>query len=579
MVNPVSVFSLLRNGDSDRREEAPAMPDRRITVQRRILTFGLWLLALVVGACGGGGNAPPPAGGGPPSSPPPITTAAATQFLNQATFGATEASVRDFVSLGYDAWIDREMTTPASLQLPFMRTLPRPLNIAQLQVDRVDIWFRNALHGPDQLRQRVAFALSEILVVSQLGALVNAPYALADYYDVLARNVLGNYRQLLEEVTLHPAMGVYLSMLGNEKPDPELNIRPDENYARELMQLFSIGLVELNNDGSVRLDAENRPVPTYSQDVIEGFAHVFTGWNYAGFVNFHDAFPTPGNQTVPMQLYPEFHDTGEKTLLNAAVLPAGQTGEQDLSDALDNIFNHPNVGPFLTTRLIQRLVASNPSPGYVDRVASVFNDNGSGVRGDLGAVVRAILTDDEARPDMPMEIDGKIREPIIRLTQLWRAYDATSRSGRYPIIFSYIVFGQGPLQSPSVFNFFSPFYAPPGEIRMSGLVAPELEIATEYQNTFITNFFFFLTFVNNSENVNAGDDDVLIDISEEIARAADMDGLIDLVAAKLLGGEISDTLRTEISGMLSLIPETDAVLRATETIYFIVTSPEYAYQR
>ena len=173
-----------------------------------------------------------------------------------------------------------------------------------------------------------------------------------------------------------------------------------------------------------------------------------------------------------MQLYPNFHDTGEKMLLSGVVLPTGQSGEQDLSDALDNIFNHPNVGPFISIRLIQRLVTSNPSPGYVDRVASVFNDNGSGVRGDLGAVVRAIMMDDEARPDMPMELDGKVKEPIIRLTQLWRVYNAVSRSGRYPIIFAYIVFGQGPLQSPSVFNFFIPFYAPPGATRLLSLISP-----------------------------------------------------------------------------------------------------------
>jgi uncharacterized protein (DUF1800 family) len=561
--------------------EAPAMQtDRNPTAGRMVSQAILTVCVLLLGACGGGSAPPPPVGGPPPPPPPPpVSTAEANQFLNQATFGATPVSMQEFVSLAHEAWIDREMAKPASLQLPFIRALPRPQDITQLQVDRADIWFRNALNGSDQLRQRVAFALSEIMVVSQQGALVEYPYALADYYDVLVRNALGNYRQLMQEVTLHPAMGVYLSMLGNEKPNPALNIRPDENYARELMQLFSIGLVELNNDGTPILDAQNQPVPTYSQEIIEGFAHVFTGWNYAGFPDFRSAFPTPDNQTRPMQLYANFHDTGAKMLLNGVALPAGQTGEQDLSDALDNVFNHPNVGPFLATRLIQRLVTSNPSPGYIDRVASVFNDNGSGVRGDLAAVVRAILMDDEARPDMPMELDGKIKEPIIRLTQLWRAYNAVSRSGRYPIIYANIVFGQGPLQAPSVFNFFSPFYAPPGEIRNSGLVAPELEIATEYQNTFITNYMFFLAFVNNSENGNAGDDDVLIDIGEEIAISGNIDGLIDLVTDKLLGGDISDTLRNEIAGMVALIPETDAAVRSAETIYFIVTSPEFAYQR
>jgi uncharacterized protein (DUF1800 family) len=412
-----------------------------------------------------------------------------------------------------------------------------------------------------------------------LGALSNRPFALADYYDVLARNAFGNYRDLIEEISLHPAMGVYLSMLGNEKPNVELNIRPDENYARELMQLFSIGLVELNLDGSDVLDGNGQPIPTYDQEIIEGFAHVYTGWNWAGAPSFERARASRQNQVVPMQLWPEFHDSGEKILLNGTVLPANQTGEQDLAAALDNIFNHPNVGPFMATRLIQRLVTSNPSPGFVSRVASTFNDNGSGVRGDLGAVVRAILLDEEARPSMAMEIDGKLKEPLLRLTQLWRAYDATSNSGRYPIVAAYVFFGQGPLQSPSVFNFFSPFYSPPGEIRNSGLVAPELEIATEYQNTFLTNYFFSQVFRWNQTNQNLGDDDVFIDISEEMAVADDIDALIDLVALKLLGGQISDTLRNEIGGMLALIPETDTTIRAAETIYFVVTSPEYAYQR
>lgn len=536
----------------------------------------VWIFLL--SACGGGGSATP-GGPPPPPPPPPITKAQAFQFLNQATFGATEAAAQQLINIRHAAWLDQEMTRASSLQLPFIQSLPRPQNVAQLHVDRVDIWFRNALHGTDQLRQRVAFALSEILVVSQLGALNQAPYSVAGYYDLLARNAFGNYRQLLEEVTLHPAMGVYLSMLGNEKPNPALNIRPDENYARELMQLFSIGLVELNNDGSPRLDAQNQPIPTYTQEIIEGFAHVFTGWNYAGAPGFHQARQNDFNQTVPMQLYPAFHDTGAKTLLNGVVLPAGQGGEQDLRDALDNVFNHTNVGPFVSIRLIQRLVTSNPSPGYVDRVASVFNDNGSGVRGDLGAVVRAILMDAEARPDTPMDLDGKLKEPLLRLTQLWRAYDASSRSGRYPFFGVFVVFGQGPLQSPSVFNFFSPFYAPPGEIRNSNLVAPELEIATEYLNTYVTNYMLFQTFVNNSASTSAGDDDVLIDIGSEMAIAANIDGLIDLAAGKLLGGQISDTLRTEIAGMLNLIPETDTAVRAAETIYFIVTSPEYAYQR
>ncbi len=543
----------------------------------RLLTITTTLLLAACG--GGGGSSPPPEP--PPPPPPPVTKVEAYQLLNQATFGATEEEAQLVISMRQENWIEDQMRQPVSRQLQHLQSVPPPQFPFELHQDRVDIWFRNALHGEDQLRQRVAFALSEIMVVSQLGALGNLPFAVADYYDMLAENAFGNYRELLGEVTLHPAMGVYLSMLGNEKPNPALNIRPDENYAREVMQLFSIGLVELNIDGTEKLDSFGEPIPTYDQSIIEGFAHVFTGWTWAGAQTFHpNEFLLPqASQFFPMELWEEYHDTGEKKLLNGVVLPAGQGGAQDLEQALDNIFNHPNVGPFIAIRLIQRLVTSNPSPGYVRRVAQVFNNNGSGVRGDLRSVVRAILLDPEARPSMAMEIDGKLKEPLLRLTQLWRAYDATSASGRYPFGFAYVLLGQGPLQSPSVFNFFSPFHAPPGEIRDSSLVAPELELATEYLNTLLTNFMFYQVFGLNQTNAELEEDDVFIDIAEEIAVAADSDALIDMVAGKLLGGVISDTLREEIVGMLARVPVTESALRAAEAIYFVVTSPEYAYQR
>ncbi len=533
-------------------------------------------IGLSLAGCGGGssGNSPPL-----PPPPPAVTKAEAFQLLNQATFGATQAEAQRVIAMGIEAWIDEQMQIPMSLQLPHLNNLPQPPNMAELQVDRVDIWFRNAINEPDQLRQRVAFALSEIMVVSQLGALIDAPYSLASYNDMLTQEAFGNYRDLIGRVTLHPAMGVYLSMLGNEKPNPALNIRPDENYARELMQLFSIGLVELNADGSDLLDGQNQPIPTYDQAIIEGFAHIYTGWSYAGAPSFEQARRNRINQTVPMQLYPAFHDGGEKQLLNGLMVPAGQTGDQDLDAALDNVFNHPNVGPFIAIRLIQRLVTSNPSPGYILRVGAVFDNNGFGVRGDLGAVVKAILMDDEARPEMPMEIDGKIKEPLIRLTQLWRAYNGSSASGKYPLVASYYIFGQGPLQAAHVFNFFSPFFAPAGEIRNSSFVAPELEIATEYQNTFITNYFLLLCFGLNSANPDLEEDDVFIDISEEQAIAADTNALVDMVVDKLLGGTVSDVLRTEMIGMIDRIDTADTANRTAEAIYFVVTSPEFAYQR
>ena len=508
-----------------------------------------------------------------------MSMAEAFRFLNQATFGATEAEARQLIELGIEDWIDLQITQPASLQLPHLRSLPPPDRPPQLQPDRVDSWLRNVVDGPDQLRQRVAFALSQIMVVSEVGALRQMPWALAGYYDLLVENAFGNFRELLEEVTLHPAMGVYLSMLGNQRPDPERNISPDENYAREMMQLFTIGLVELTLDGTARTDAEGREIPTYDQDVIEGFAHVFTGWTYAGGGTFERPRRTATTQTRPMVLYPDFHSTQAKQLLNGVRLPANQTGREDLEDALDNVFAHPNIGPFIAIRLIQRFVTSNPSPDYVERVASTFNDNGLGVRGDLRAVVNAILLDEEARSADSSPSSGKLKEPLLRLTQLWRAYDAQSRDGTFlyrpaPIN----TFAQGPLQSPSVFNFFSPFYAPPGEIADAGLVSPELQIATEYRNTLITNYFYVQAFRRDSTETTLNSDEVYINFEEEIALAANAQSLVDRVAEKLLAGEISETLRTETLDRVERWPAGSADRRAAEAIFLIVSSPEFARQ-
>jgi uncharacterized protein (DUF1800 family) len=494
--------------------------------------------------------------------------------------GATQAEADRVVAMGYEAWINEQLARPASLEVPNLQAVqPPPQNIGDLHRTRVDMWFRNAVSGQDQLRQRVAFAWSEILVVSQVGALANLPYAVASYYDLLATQGLGNFRDLMESVTLHPAMGVYLSMLGNQKPNAAANIRPDENYARELMQLFTIGLVELNLDGTPRLDGAGQPIPTYTQPIIEGFAHVYTGWTYAGAPSFGQARPTPANQVVPMQLYPSFHDTGPKLVLGGITIPAGQSGAQDLDAALDSIFTHPNVGPFIAQRLIQRLVASNPSPAYVSRVAQRFNDNGRGVRGDLAAVVTAILLDPEARGASTVST-GKLKEPLLRLTQLWRAYNGHAANGSYAAFANPSPFlGQGPLQAASVFNFFGPDYAPPGEIRSLGLVAPELEIATEYQNTQLTNRLRTYAF-RNSRTAGLNPEDIVIDIDAEVAVANDANALATLVTDKLLAGQVSTTLRTEIVNLVGRYGTTaaDAPNRAAQAIYSVVTSPEYALQ-
>ncbi len=555
-------------------------------------------------ACGGGGGSSEPPGPPPPPPPPAITKLQAYALLNQATFGATEAEAQRLVGLGdsttaYGRWIDEQLQRPASLQLPQVQAayaaLSQPVqNIGQLNRDRVDAWFRNVVNGPDQLRQRVAFALSEVMVVSQQSVLQNYPFALADYYDVLARNAFGNFRALMEAVTLHPAMGLYLSMLGNRKPDVANNIRPDENYARELLQLFTVGLVQLNPDGTAQIDGQGQEVPTYDQSVIEGFAHVYTGWNWAGAASFGLARPTLANQVQPMQAYANQHDTGAKKVLSypgAALVgipsrsPANPAA--DLQDALDNIFNHPNVGPFIARRLIQRLVASNPSPAYVQRVAGVFANDGSGQRGNLGAVVRALLLDPEARNPPAGDAAGKLKEPLLRMTQLWRAYGARSESGRFDVQTLAFVAGQGPLQAQSVFNFFSPFHSPPGEIADQGLVAPELQIATEYLDTLLANYLFVQTFCYTSAPVTGcpavrpgiRPAQVLKDEGAETAQANDPPALVDRTSQKLLGGPPSATLQGEARAAVERAPTTPGGLRVAEALYLISTSPEYAAQR
>lgn len=556
----------------------------------RGLVVALCLSALV--ACGGSSS-----GGGsdtePPAPPPPISKADAYRFLNQATYGATESEAERLMALGdstagYDRWIDDQLAQPASVQLPTVQAafanLTNPAQmIGTLNVDRQEVWLRNSITGPDQLRQRVALALSEIMVVSQQSALQRMPYALADYYDLLARDAFGDFRTLMEDVTLHPAMGVYLNMLGNRKPDAAHNIRPDENYARELLQLFTVGLVELNLDGTVKEDAQGQPIPTYDQSVVEGFAHVYTGWNYAGFPSFALARRTLANEVLPMQAYAEQHSTVTKKLLQypgatAPTVPAGQSAEQDLADALDNIFNHQNVGPFIAKQLIQRLVTSNPSPAYVARVATVFNDDGTGKRGNLAAVVKSILLDAEARPAAVTATTGKVKEPLLRLTQLWRAYGAKAANGQYRVGNINAVFGQGPLQSPSVFNFFSPFYAPRGEISDQNLVAPEMQIATEFLNTTVTNAFFSVIFYWNTTVAGLPANAIVMDFTQEAGIAADAEALVNGISDKLFGAPVSDVLKAEAKAAVERVPATSAGQRVSEAMYLLATSPEYVVQ-
>jgi uncharacterized protein (DUF1800 family) len=350
----------------------------------------------------------------------------------------------------------------------------------------------------------------------------------------------------------------------------------------------------------VKLDNSGQPIPTYDQNIIEGFARVFTGWKWAcpvsnpscTFTNTRaDTAPVAGyNQILPMKLYTAQHETGTKQLLSGVVLPANQTGEADLQAALDNIATHANVAPFIAKHLIQKLVTSNPSAAYVRRVATVFNNDGTGRRGNLGAVVRAILVDAEARPASstasPPVAPGKVKEPLLRLTQFWRAYGAHAASGKAGVARNFsggvnAVFGEGPGLSPSVFNFYSPGYAPPGEIQTKGMVAPEMQLAPEYLTTQVTNFFWTQASARTTtQSATLNVDDMFIDTTEEVALMADATALVNRVAERLLGSSanMSSALRTATVAQVQLSSATSAT-RIADAVYFIATSPEYLLQR
>ncbi len=533
----------------------------------------------------------------------PLSDAQAARFLTQATFGATLPEIRRLRAMGYNAWLNEQFALPLNLHKPYLDAQAAAgLNV--YQNSRQEAWWDRAMRSPDQLRQRVAFALSEILVVSdRSGAIEGAPFGMAHYYDVLQQEAFGNYRELLERVTLHPVMGHYLSMFKNRKPDAAANIRPDENYAREIMQLFSIGLVQLGPDG-VPATQGGAPIPAYGQDQIRGFAHVFTGWNWANCPR------TDGGQwwewewcpsgpesnpgigwLLPLQEWEQYHAVdGSKTLLNypgvtlaGGVLPAGGTARGNLETALDNVFRHPNVGPFLARRLIQRLVSSNPSPAYVGRVAAVFANNGQGVRGDLAATVRAILMDSEARtlPTLASH-RGKLREPLLRQTHLWRMLNAYADNGRYQEWNAEFNFGQAALRAPTVFNFFLPDFRPTGELSTLGLDAPEFQITTDPQIASSATALGARTYWAWRGNEWQTEEDVVVDLQpfQPLAMASPT-ALVDLFDLLLMNRTMSQAMfDILVNHIASLDPSQDQGReRVMDTVWLIQTSPEYAIER
>lgn len=503
----------------------------------------------------------------------------ASRFLAQATFGTTTQDLAQVQALGLGAWLTNQYVLPPSFHSTYMAIVTNTYTNAYGE-HKLLAWWERAAHAPDQLRQRMAFALSEIMVISDYNDALNNDWGcMISYYDMLLNRSFGNYRDLLRDVTKHPAMGIYLSHFGNQKADPDAGRFPDENYAREVMQLFSIGLWQLNPDGTRKL-TNGVPIPTYSNADITELARVFTGLSWGtGDTNLWWEFywPEVYDLRPPMRMWDVFHDTNSKVLIRGTALPAGQPGMKDVDDACDNLFNHPNVGPFLGRRLIQRLTTSNPSTGYVARVAAAFADNGQGVRGDLKAVVTAILMDPEARGPSALQDPafGRQREPYLRLTNLARAFDAASSNGFYELWWLDDVFAMQPFSSPSVFNFYLPDYSPSGPVKDAGLVAPEFQITTAV--TGISSPNHFLTAILYGLNRWPGDPatDVTLNISNLTALAASPDDLLGRLDTLLTYGNLRPQQHQIIREALERIPASDPDARVRMALYLITTSPEF----
>ena len=505
--------------------------------------------------------------------------AQASRFLAQATLGVTDADITAVRAMGYESWLAQEFARPLSTS-NWAWLVSKGVDVdpdagkAAKYVDE-QIWQR-LLTAPDSLRQRVALALSEIFVVGFDGLL--SPYKqfkLAAWWDILAEQAFGNYRTLLESATLNLAMGNYLNTAGNRIEDAATGRVPDENYAREVMQLFSIGLVALDINGTPQRSTDGSIIESYSQDTVTNLARVFTGWN-EDRVGFE---PTPNFVGRPMSLTESLHSTLAASFLGATVA-AGTGGKAALKIALDTLAGHPNVGPFIGKQLIQRLVTSNPSPAYVARVATQFNDNGLGVRGDMKAVVRAVLLDEEARSDAALVNPsfGKLREPLVRFVQWARTFKIRSVSGNWKggnTGDPGVSLGQSPLRSPSVFNFFRPGYVPAGTgIASAGLVAPEFQLANESS---VAGYLNTMQLV-----IASGHTDLKPDYSAELALAADATALVDRVEKLMCAYQLQASTRsTIVSAVSSIAATTDTGKnnRVYTAVLLVMASLDYLVQK
>lgn len=526
----------------------------------------------------------------------------ASRFLSQATLGADMELIRQVAEQGIEAWIEDQMTLPQSEMLVRLQDVfadviewylinggnPDEVSTRPYWTTFNYTWWENHMKAEDLLRQRIAFALSEIFVISVESNLSDSGYGLADYYDLLLKHSFGNFEDLLYDVTLHPTMGYYLSHLNNPREIPTENIHPDENYAREIMQLFTIGLYELNQDGSRKVDSSGNWIPTYDQNDIKELAKVFTGLGVGGVIE-NEWVDDPyfgldiyvADMTTPMIMYEEWHQPGPKTIVGDYEIPAGQSGMKDIQDAIHHLFMHPNVGPFIGRLLIQRLVTSNPTPGYISRVAAAFNDNGHGERGDMKAVVKAILLDPEARSCEALNADdfGKLREPFIRYTHFTKAFPLEQYHGRFWNV-SYGFYEatlQMPLASRTVFNFFLPDFQPIGEIADNDLTGPEFQIhnsrtSVEYINE--VNDWAVWGYV--MDDWEANNPYVSLNIDELRPLARDPEVLVNRLDLLLTHGSLSQHTRQIIKDAIEPMREGDfRDNRVRLALYLMMISPDY----
>jgi len=522
----------------------------------------------------------------PPAAPPAInlsTVADAPRFLTQATFGPTTADIATLQSEGYAAWITNQMAVPETSQRAATdadaNAFPPTGTFEVTQNNRQAAWWKIVVTAPDQLRQRVAFALSEIFVTSDVASqLANQPDGLADYNDLLANDAFGNFRTLLQDVTLSPAMGNYLNMLENAAANPAKGTAADENYAREVQQLFTIGLNELQPDGTLMLDSNGLPIPTYTQNEIVQTANVFTGWGYTSAATNPSFYGTAANFDQPMMLYPAYHDNTQKTIVSNIVLPANEGGAADLKAELDALFNHANTGPFICSQLIQRLVTSNPSPGYVYRVAQVFANDGTGTRGNMAAVVKAILLDYEARsPTEAAESGyGKLKEPLLRMTAMYRAFGAAAADGRFAIFNPQTNLDEAALRSPTVFNFFDPGYVQQGALASAGLLAPEFEITTASTAISVPNNIYSAIYTTTPPASTT----IALNLASLTANSTNPAAMVATLNQLLCANMMSTQTQQSIVSALTAAPaSTTPTALAEEALYLVSTSPDAAIQR